>query len=262
MGAYEDHGTDKSCKDRQFVTALARGLKVLRCFSHDRPQLSSSDIARLTGLPQPTVWRLCHTLLVEGYLICADGAGKMSIGLPALALGFSALARQPLADIALPRMRAFTERTRLGMSLSIRDGSEMVYLQRTHGDFTYINDPVGARRPFARAPTAWACYGLYDDGERAEVDRLLQDQDPSRWPAVQEHLQGARQQYNSLGFIISIGILHGQLNAVAVPIKSLNSAKVFGLSASGIAAEWPEHRLREVGAELVSLASALAAVQT
>ena len=43
---------------RAQVTALARGLQILQCFTTSRKQLGSAEIARLTGLPQPTAWRL------------------------------------------------------------------------------------------------------------------------------------------------------------------------------------------------------------
>ena len=36
--------------DPQFVTALARGVEVLRCFTAKRPELGTTDIAQLTGL--------------------------------------------------------------------------------------------------------------------------------------------------------------------------------------------------------------------
>ena len=38
-------------KDRQFVTALARGLEILRCFQAGDPALGNQDIAERTGLP-------------------------------------------------------------------------------------------------------------------------------------------------------------------------------------------------------------------
>ncbi|QJW83244.1 helix-turn-helix domain-containing protein [Ramlibacter terrae] len=49
------------------VTGLLRGLQVLRCFDHGRERPGSSELARMTGLPQPTVWRLCKTLEHGGY---------------------------------------------------------------------------------------------------------------------------------------------------------------------------------------------------
>src|SRR5207247_1583254 len=91
-------------KDRHFVTALARGLKVLRCFSHQQPELSPGEIVRMTGLPQPTVWRLCHTLQQAGFLICPGDGRKMALGIPVLALGYATLVRQKLPALALPYM--------------------------------------------------------------------------------------------------------------------------------------------------------------
>ena len=248
-------------RDRQFVTALARGLAILRCFSHERPSMSCSELARQVGLPRPTVWRLCHTLLREGYLSCDETTGKLSAGLSVLALGYSALARQSLAEIALPRMEAITRRTHLGMSLAVRDGCEMVYLQRTHGDFMYLNDPVGARRPFAQAPTGLACFALYGDEERAVVSEALQAACPAQWPQLSGKLAQAVADYQRSGAVFCIGTLHGQLNVVAVPFRCQGAGKVYGLSAAGLAAEWPRERLATIGDELVVLGRELAMVR-
>ncbi|PKM06971.1 MAG: IclR family transcriptional regulator, partial [Gammaproteobacteria bacterium HGW-Gammaproteobacteria-5] len=46
----EDTGTPK---DRKFVEALARGLDVLRAFTHGSVVMGNQDIARITGLPKP-----------------------------------------------------------------------------------------------------------------------------------------------------------------------------------------------------------------
>ncbi len=57
-----------SGKDRQFVTALARGLDILRAFHAGEGMLGNQEIAHRTGLPKPTVARLTHTLTELGYL--------------------------------------------------------------------------------------------------------------------------------------------------------------------------------------------------
>jgi hypothetical protein len=49
-------------------------------------------------------------------------------------------------------MQLLTEQLKVGTSFAVRDGLAMVYLQRTHGDFVYMNDPAGARRAIATAP--------------------------------------------------------------------------------------------------------------
>ena len=40
-------------KDRNFVTALARGLELLRCFRDGEVTLTNSDFSERTGLPRP-----------------------------------------------------------------------------------------------------------------------------------------------------------------------------------------------------------------
>ena len=64
--------------DPLFVTALARGLAVLRCFTPRTRELSATELARMTKLPQPTIWRLCHTLRALGYLTQAPGGDRKS----------------------------------------------------------------------------------------------------------------------------------------------------------------------------------------
>ncbi len=63
----------EAARPRHFVTALARGLDVLGCFTPERPVLGASEIARMLGLPQPTVWRLCFTLIELGHLVFLHG---------------------------------------------------------------------------------------------------------------------------------------------------------------------------------------------
>lgn len=247
-------------KDRHFVTALARGLQILRCFSHDRPELSPSEIVRMTGLPQPTVWRLCHTLSEAGFLICPGDGKKMALGIPVLALGYASLVRQKLAEVALPYMKSMTERHRTGMSLAVRDGLDMVYLQRTHGDFSFFNDPVGARRPVATAPTGWACIAAYGEAELAEVLKALKKQQGANWPVTERNIRQAFDEYREHGYVLSLGVLHEQFNAIAVPIRPADGGAIHGLSASGLAAIWPREKLIALAPELIALARDLSAV--
>lgn len=113
---------DNTDKDHQYVTALTRGLQILRCFTYDRPELSARKLVTMTGLPQLTVWRLCYTLEREGFLVCAGDNNKMALGLPALALGYAALVRAEMPKVALPYMQSLTERYRMSASLSVRAG--------------------------------------------------------------------------------------------------------------------------------------------
>ena len=89
----------KVTADRQFVTALGRGLAVLRCFDATRTQLGTTEIAQMTNLPQPTVWRLCYTLQQLGYLMQAPDSDKLRIGMAVLGLGQYALGSTDIREM-------------------------------------------------------------------------------------------------------------------------------------------------------------------
>jgi DNA-binding IclR family transcriptional regulator len=156
-------------------------------------------------------------------------------------------------------MRSITERYRMGTSLAAPVGLEMVYIQRTHGDFIYFNDPVGARRPLATAPTGWACLAVWDEARRAEVLKTLKRQQGKSFADIERRIRVAIDGYCEDGFITSVGVLHEHFNAVAVPIQGPDG-QLHGLSASGLAALWPQAKLRAIGSELTMLARDLSAL--
>jgi len=117
-------------KGQPLVTGLLRGLSVLRCFDLGREQLGSSDIARMTGLPQPTVWRLCRTLEHGGYLVADTDGARWRPGLAILTLGFAALDTLELAELARPMLEEIARKFKGAVSLSTREGVAMLYVQR------------------------------------------------------------------------------------------------------------------------------------
>ncbi|KAG1648299.1 Acyl-CoA dehydrogenase family member 10 [Nymphon striatum] len=106
-------------KDRNFVTALARGLELMRCFRIGEVTLTNSDFSERTGLPKATISRLTHTLVDLGYLVPDPRAGTYRLGVGVLNLGFSVLSAMDISDRAGHEMA------------QLRDGPELLY----HGCF-------------------------------------------------------------------------------------------------------------------------------
>ncbi len=250
-------------KDRQYVTALARGLEVLRCFDAARPSLGTAELARLTGLPQPTVWRLCHTLIEEGYLVQLDRKDKLRPGIPVLSLGYAALAATPIAELARADMQNIATRHQGSVSLGTRDGNMMVYLQRCQGSHIILKDmSVGSRVPVLCSGSGWAYIAGLPEPKRQLLFKELRRSDPARFeqfmPAVRQALAG----YAETGYVINIGSLHAQINSVAVPIASHDGSVLLSLSSGGINEVFNPRKLKSVGADLKKLAVQLAAALT
>ncbi len=115
-------------KSSDHIGSLAKGLRVLECFDADHPKLSISEVATATGLDRATARRCLLTLHIEGY---ADYDGKyFSLTHSALRLGMGALASLPLPQIVQPWLDQLTEQIGQSCSVSILDGTEIVYIAR------------------------------------------------------------------------------------------------------------------------------------
>jgi len=254
-------------KDRLFVTALARGMEVLRRFTPTTPELGTSQIARMTGLPQPTVWRLCHTLLELGYLVAMPGRQTMRPGIPLLGLGQAVLSSQPIAELALPHMQAIASRHEGAVSLGARDGLSMIYLQRCQGSAIILADlRIGSRVPLATSATGWAYIAGLGKAERKAVLAELRSERRETWSTIERRLREALRDYEETGYIVNIGSnigsLHAHINSVAVPVKSPDGSTLLSLSSGGISQVFLPEKLAEIGLELKTLAAKLAPLLT
>lgn len=111
-----------------FVQSLARGLAVIRTFDAEHPELTLSDVARMTGLTRAAARRFLHTLVELGY-VRTDGR-RFSLGPRVLELGYSYLSSLSLPELALPAMERLVERVHESCSMAVLDGADVVYVAR------------------------------------------------------------------------------------------------------------------------------------
>jgi len=246
-------------KDRQFVTALARGLAVLRAFSSERRELGSSQIARLTNLPQPTVWRLCKTLLDEGYLLPTQGGDKFQLSPALLSLGYAALATVPIAEIARPSMQMIANKFNAGCSLGIRDGSTMLLVQRCQGvnATLVLNLHVGSRLPLADSAMGTAYIGALDEEDRRDLLGEIRLADELRWPERKATIDSMLKEFRKFGYIANMAGFHSQLSTVATAFKS-SDGRVYSITCGTPSTKLDMETMREqVAPMLLQLAKAL-----
>lgn len=256
MAEAEDPETGS--KDRQFISALAKGLQVLRCFTTHGPDLGASEIATITGLPQPTAWRICHTLLELGYLVADPDRSRMRLGLPVLSLGYSALISRPIEALAVGEMEAIARRYEGAVSLGVPDELEMVYIQRCQGSaIVHANLRIGSRVPMASSGTGWAYLAGLPDSTRETYFSAFQKRDASLWAAVAEPLRAAVTDFPIKGFITNMGHMHQRINSVAVPILSPDGNTILSLSCGGISDIFTADILPRIGRDLKDLAEKL-----
>lgn len=127
-GHLESADEDIPLPSGQFVQSLARGLKVIRAFDVDHPEMTLSDIARRAGLTRATSRRFLLTLVELGY-VRSDGR-QFALTAKVLDLGFSYLSALSLPEIAQPHLEALAAIIHESTSLSVLDDTDIVYVAR------------------------------------------------------------------------------------------------------------------------------------
>ena len=244
---------DKEHKSSTYVIALARGFEVLRCFDVKKPELSTMDIAKMTGLPQSTVWRLCNTLVELGCMVRHPDSDRLSIGLGLLGFGYAALPTPDLGELATIEMRRLADEFQAGVSLCIHDKLEMLIVKRVRGkDGLLSGGAVGTHLPLARSAAGWAYLATLSDVARNEMAGKLEKQAGEKWHEVRGIIDQEIARYQTSGFLINTGVYRPEINYVSVPI--VTDAGVYTLHCSALASVLPaETLIKQVGPRLVDL---------
>lgn len=112
---------------------LRRGLAVLATLrDHGTVGLSITDIARLTSIQRPTVYRLLAALLDAGLVAAVPGTKKYRAQ---WASSLDIAAPDPRISQTLPSLRRLAERTGDAVFLVVRDGDESISLHREIGTY-------------------------------------------------------------------------------------------------------------------------------
>jgi len=129
------------------VQSLVKGLAVIKAFSQQRPSMTLSEVASVTGFTRAATRRFLLTLVAEGY---AKHNGKQfSLTAKILDLGFSYLSSLDIWHNAKPLMNALVEQLNESCSAAVLDGFDVVYVARvaTTKRIMSITLNVGTRLP-------------------------------------------------------------------------------------------------------------------
>lgn len=141
-GAASASSDPKSPDTKSQVLSLAKGFRVLEAFDSDHPELTLSQISARTGLDLGTAYRLTRTLVHPHNLAEVPGAKRYHLSLKVLVLAFHAIARMNPQDSARPLLRSLVGQVREAASIGMRDGADVVYVDRVHAGLVRLGVDV------------------------------------------------------------------------------------------------------------------------
>lgn len=114
-------------------SVISKVVALLDAFTPATPELSLGELARVTGLPVSTTYRLVCELVAWGALERADGGSGYRIGVRLWELGSLAPRGATLREIALPYMQDLYAATQENIHLAVLDGHEALYVDTISG---------------------------------------------------------------------------------------------------------------------------------
>ncbi len=241
--------------DRQFVTALARGLEILRCFGPGDRTLGNQELSRRTGLPKPTVSRLTHTLTKLGYLRRSRTLDQYALGAAVLSLGYSMVAQMDVRRVARPLMQALAEHTGASVNLGARDRLSMIYIDTYRNAATFtVQLESGSRIPVATTSMGRAYLAGLREPERRDLLDQIRKAEGREWPRVKKGIDQALRDHADRGLCFSLGDWRPEIHAVAAPLPRPDDGEVLVFSCSGASFQMGRDKLLgEVGPRLLNL---------
>jgi IclR family pca regulon transcriptional regulator len=164
-----EHPTkDLAAKDPEFLSTLERGLRVLKAFDEDHPEMTLSEVAAKTALP-PAVARRCLKTLVElGYV--GQHERKFLLRPAVLTIGSAFLASMQIEQVVLPPLQHLRDQTGDSASLAVLSGNDILYVAHVSTDRRFrVAANVGTRFAFHATSLGKAVAAFLPEEERAAL---------------------------------------------------------------------------------------------
>ena len=131
-----DDGNSTAEDPRNLVNSLSKGLRVLEAFTAERTEMTLSEVARAASLDPGTAFRMLNTLVMLGYVARVPDSKRFRLTLKVVDLGFHAIGRSDLRDLARPILRSLVDEINEAASLGVLDGGDVLYVERVRAGLT------------------------------------------------------------------------------------------------------------------------------
>src|SRR5262245_38061668 len=210
----------EAATDRSFVTALARGLSVMKAFTRQSDRLTLSDVSRLVGLPRATVRRCLLTLERLGYV---ENSGRFfSLSPQVLTLAQAYLSSSPLPRVAQSFLERASDALGESCSLSILHKDEVIYIARsTRKRIGSLHRDVGSHLPAHCTSMGRVLLAALPEAELTKFFRETKLESFTKNTVIDvPSLRGILERVSRQGYCLVDQELEPDLRSLAVPVHN------------------------------------------
>ncbi|MBZ0216788.1 MAG: IclR family transcriptional regulator [Fimbriimonadaceae bacterium] len=207
--------------ERYLIPAVDRAFRILRLFDHNRQTISAPEIARELGIPRSTVFRLAQTLEHLGMLQKVDYGQAYRLDIGVLGLGFEYLGSLEINELGAPIVADLTKRTGLSSHLVIRDGRDVVVINKSESASHFSSSlTVGSRLPVhATVLGRMTLVDMTNDEIRALFEDTKLQQFSESTPATLDDLIELLEGDRIRDYAVSDSFFESGISAIAAPVR-------------------------------------------
>jgi len=243
-----------AAKERTAIQVIDRMMSLLDVLAMRSGSVSLKDLAQATSLHPSTAHRILNDMVVGRFVDRGEQAGSYRLGMRLLELGNLVKARLSVREAAIEQMRELHRRTGQTVNLSVRQGDEIVYIERSYSERSgmQVVRAIGGRAPL-HLTSSGKLFLAYDDPRvvRSYATRTglaghtrNSITDPAR-------LERELAQVRSRGFARDNEELEPGVRCIAAAIRDDSGIIVAGLSLSA-----PSERMQDAWIEDLSATAA------
>jgi len=248
-----------SVADKSTIQVIDRLLRVLEALAARSEPVPLREVAAAVSLPPSTVHRILNAVVPSGLVERLDG-GRYQLGLRLLEWSARVKERLTVRDVALPYLRALHEETGESVNLGVRDGDEIVYIERACGGRTAVRvvHIVGSRAPLHTTAT-----GKWFLAEMAPDERTDYCSRTGLRPQTPHSLVTPQALAAELARVVAEGVAFDReeqelgVHCIAAPIRDENGCLVAGVSLSTPSERFDPRYAERVKATAQAISAAL-----
>lgn len=237
--------------------SISKAITILNCFSYENPRLRLKDISIITGINQPTAYRLLNTL--KEFNLIEQNEVNYSLGRGFLKYEGIVLNSMEIRRICLPYLEELSNNLKLNVNLAVLDENEVIYVARAETPYcTYGYFHIGMRRPIycTALGKVLVCKTpeVVSEVFKRDVNRYtlntITDADTFLKEIEKVSLQG---------YAVDLEEWNNGINCIAAPLYDATGKIIAGISISGPTSMYSVEKLMEYVPILIDYANRLSA---
>ena len=217
--------------------SVERALIIMKYLADRKIDVGVRELSRELGYSPPVTQKILNTLKAHGFVRQDEDTDRYSLGLAALHVGQSVIARLDVVRISKPYMEQLTAETQETTFLAIRDGNHIVYVDKIPSPNAIRMDAeVGAIRPLnctavGKALLAWGPPELLTDAAASGAFVKATPNSITDPKVLEQELQQTRER----GYALDMREFNPEGICIAAPIFSQSGCVIASITTSGLA---------------------------